>query len=118
MMKFNRKGQNSLEYVLLITAVVVAFLGIQHYLNRGLQGRVRDAADSIGSQFDAQATASSFTTTRSSNVTETTIAGVTRSELANDELTIRQTSETIGAPSAAIATMAPGSATGTAEARE
>ena len=98
MRKLNRKGQNALEYVLLITAVVTAFLVVQHYLGRGLQGRVRDASDNIGSQFDAGATESDFHTTRSSTVHETNTNGVTRSELTADELTTRTGDETVSAP--------------------
>lgn len=33
------------EYVLLLALLVTAFLGIQIYVRRGLQGRVRNAAD-------------------------------------------------------------------------
>ena len=98
MCKFNRKGQNTLEYVLLITAVVVAFLVVQHYLNRGLQGRVRDASDNIGSQFDAQATTSTFTTERSSTVQETNLTGVSRSLLVTPEVSSRTGSEVVAAP--------------------
>lgn len=98
MITLNRKGQNALEYVLLVTSVVVAFLAIQHYLNRGLQGRVREASDNIGSQFDAQATSTNYTTTRSSTVQETNIGGVTNSSLVTNEATSRTGSEEIKTP--------------------
>lgn len=107
MIKLNRKGQNTLEYVLLITAVVAAFLAIQHYLNRGVQGRVRDAADSIGSQFDAQATVSNFSTTRNSSVQETNEDGITRSELLTDEVTERDISEMVAAPGSEVLPVLP-----------
>lgn len=98
MIKLNRKGQNTLEYVLLISSVVAAFLLAQYYLNRGLQGRVRDASDNIGSQFDAGATTTNYTTTRDSVVQETDLAGVTTSRLVDNETTSRTGSETIEAP--------------------
>ena len=103
MIRLNRKGQNTLEYVLLITAVVVAFLIIQHYLGRGLQGRVREASDNIGGQFDAQATSTDYTTVRFSDVHETTeISGggaITTSQLeGRGESSSRTGSETVSAP--------------------
>ena len=98
MFKLNRKGQNTLEYVLLISSVVAAFILMQHYLNRGVQGRMRSAADNIGEQFDAQATTTNYTITRSSAVRETNIGGVTRSVLVAPETTLRTGSETIEAP--------------------
>ena len=104
MIRLNRKGQNTLEYVLLITAVVVAFLIIQHYLGRGLQGRVREASDNIGGQFDAEATSTDYTTTRFSDVHETTEIGleggaITTSLLeGRGESSARTGSETVSAP--------------------
>lgn len=104
MIRLNRKGQNTLEYVLLITAVVVAFLIIQHYLNRGLQGRVREASDNIGNQFDAEATSTSYTTTRFSDVQEKTEIGASGGALTTSiltdrgELSSRTGSETVDAP--------------------
>ena len=81
MFKLNRKGQNTLEYVLLITAVVVAFIAIQHYLGRGLQGRVREASDNIGSQFDAEVADLDYFTERYSTTEEETSGGITTSLL-------------------------------------
>ncbi|MFH1245209.1 MAG: hypothetical protein V1662_01865 [Candidatus Omnitrophota bacterium] len=98
MRRMKRRGQNTLEYVLLITAVVGAFLAIQYYLNRGLQGRVRDAADNLGSQFDARAASSEYKTHRESLVNETNLEGITRSQLAGPETTLRTGSETVTAP--------------------
>lgn len=103
--QLNRKGQNTLEYVLLITSVVVAFIAIQYYLNRGLQGRVREASDNIGSQFDAGATTSSVTTTRSSMTQDITAptgnpegGSLTQSILLDDEATMQNTTEQVQAP--------------------
>jgi len=102
MIRLNRKGQNTLEYVLLISAVVVGFLAVQHYLNRGLQGRVREASDNIGEQFDATATTADYTMTRSSTVRESTLPGgagnVTRSEIVAAEVSSRTGEQTVDAP--------------------
>lgn len=103
--KLNRKGQNTLEYVLLVTSVVVAFIAIQYYLNRGLQGRVREASDNIGTQFDAEATTATYTTTRTSRQQDVTTpsghaegGNITQSVLLDNEVTDRQSSEQVQAP--------------------
>ncbi|MFH1245208.1 MAG: hypothetical protein V1662_01860 [Candidatus Omnitrophota bacterium] len=98
MRRMKRRGQNTLEYVLLVTAVVGAFLAIQYYLNRGLQGRMRDAADNIGSQFDARVGSTNYTTERHSTVREINTQGATVSALVSPEVTTRRGSETIPVP--------------------
>jgi hypothetical protein len=105
MIKLNRKGQNTLEYVLLITCVVVAFLAVQHYLNRGLQGRMREASDNIGGQFDTEVTTSTYTTRRTSRTQDQTEpsghpegGNITTSTLLDNEETYRAGEETTAAP--------------------
>ncbi|MBN3038971.1 MAG: hypothetical protein JW869_06120 [Candidatus Omnitrophica bacterium] len=105
MIKLNRKGQNTLEYVLLITCVVVAFIAVQHYLNRGIQGRVREASDNIGSQFDAEVTTATYETSRTSRQQDTTIpsghpegGNITTSTLLENEITSRDATENVPAP--------------------
>lgn len=43
-----RNGQTTLELAILIAVVAAAALGMQIYLKRGIGGRLRQAADSIG----------------------------------------------------------------------
>jgi hypothetical protein len=43
---FNRKGQNTAEYAILISLVIAGIIAMQTYAQRALQARVRD-----GSQF-------------------------------------------------------------------
>lgn len=45
------KGQSTLEYAVLIIIIIGALLSIQVYIKRGIQGRLRSAADDIGDQF-------------------------------------------------------------------
>ena len=52
MLKKIKKGQTSLEYVVLLIIVIGSFLAIQNYMKRGLQGRWRDAVDGMGDQYD------------------------------------------------------------------
>ena len=54
MIKKRKKGQTAIEYVVLMVAVIGSFVAIQTYLKRGVQGRWRDAVDSLGDQYDPQ----------------------------------------------------------------
>ncbi len=44
----NRAGMGTLEYVLLISALLAALLSMQVYLRRAISYKWRDAADSLG----------------------------------------------------------------------
>lgn len=46
MFRLNRKAQTTAEYAILIAVVVGALVGMQIYVRRGLQGRIRDVVDS------------------------------------------------------------------------
>ena len=41
----NKKGQNIAEYSILIALVIAVVIGMQTYVKRGIQGRVKDGAD-------------------------------------------------------------------------
>jgi len=43
---FLKKGQSISEYVLILALVALVLTGMQVYVRRGLQGRVKDVADS------------------------------------------------------------------------
>ena len=51
MSKRVRNGQSTLEYAILIAVVVAAAIGMQIYVKRGLQGRLRQSAEQVGDQF-------------------------------------------------------------------
>lgn len=61
-----------METAVLILVIVGALIAMQVYLKRGIQGRLRGGVDSIGEQYDPQATSSSFTINHVSNATTTT----------------------------------------------
>lgn len=44
----NKKGQNTAEYAILIALIIAAAVGMQTYVKRGLQGRVKDVVDHTG----------------------------------------------------------------------
>ena len=47
-----KKGQTALEYAMLLVILIGAFLGIQNYMKRGLQGRWKASVDELGEQYD------------------------------------------------------------------
>ena len=89
MFKFLKKikGQSTLEYAILIIIVIGALLSIQVYIKRGIQGRLKTAADDIGDQYSPGNTNWRKVVTTASNTRETFQFGVSRSELLDDEST-------------------------------
>ena len=67
-----RKAQSTLEYALVIACIVAALVTMQIYLKRGMQGKMRQSADSIGEQYAPENTTSDMTINFSSNSTTTT----------------------------------------------
>jgi len=49
--RLGRKGQSTLEYAVLIVVIIAALIAMQVYLKRGIQGKMRESADTIGEQF-------------------------------------------------------------------
>jgi len=66
-MKNDKKAQSTLEYAVVIVCVVAALLAIQVYIKRGIQGRLRSSADSIGEQYAPGNTTSNTTLNFNSN---------------------------------------------------
>jgi uncharacterized protein (UPF0333 family) len=59
----NKRGQSTLEYGIIIAVIVAALITIQVYLKRGIQGKMKSAADDIGEQFSTVGTVNITTTT-------------------------------------------------------
>lgn len=93
----NKHGQSTLEYAILIAAVVAGLVMMQIYLKRGIGGRLKSGADNIGDQFDPAVFASQYNTASGSTRHETVASRVTRSELTADETNIRSGSDTLQA---------------------
>jgi uncharacterized protein (UPF0333 family) len=66
-----KRGQSTLEYAVLIVVIIGALLTIQVYIKRGVQGRLKSAADDIGDQYSDGNTNEIKTTVRVSNSEET-----------------------------------------------
>jgi len=58
----NKRGQSTLEYAILVVVVILALIGIQAYLKRGISGRMRESTDQIGEQFEAGVTTYNYVT--------------------------------------------------------
>lgn len=58
-----------IEYSVIIACVIAALVGMQIYIKRGIQGRLRQASDEIGEQYAPMDTTSTgITTTLTSDV--------------------------------------------------
>ena len=89
--KRRKKGQSTLEYAILIIIIIGALMSIQVYIKRGIQGRLKQASDDIGDQFSVGNTNVTTTTYSRSQTRDTFKAGVTKSELTDDEVTTTTT---------------------------
>jgi hypothetical protein len=69
MKKYRLKGQSLLEYTVLLACVAAAFIGMQHYIKRSVQGRVKQGADEIGEPYDSENMNISNITTRVDSLT-------------------------------------------------
>ena len=75
MFKRVRKGQTTMEFVVLMTVILGAFLATGNYFKRGLQGRWKTAVDDLGEQYDPR-TGNSMVVHRLISNTQTQIASL------------------------------------------
>ena len=97
MFKFLKKikGQSTLEYAVLIIIVIGALLSIQVYIKRGIQGRLRSAADDIGEQYSVGNMNVYTITTTTSTTNETFIKGASETKLLCAEETTTKSNQEI-----------------------
>jgi len=74
-----KRGQSTMEYAVLIVIIIGALLSIQVYIKRGVQGRLKSAADDIGDQYSDGNTNIVKKTTRSVNSEDLFNAGTASS---------------------------------------
>ena len=70
-----RKGQSTLEYVILTGFVVAALIAMGVYMKRGIQGKLRESTDQVGEQYEAGKTTSSYKTKTYMEQTENMFQG-------------------------------------------
>lgn len=77
------RAQTTLEYAILIGVIVAGLIAMQVYLKRGFQGKLKESADSMGTQFSPGATTSNYTTHNVTDSTETLNDGVSTTTISN-----------------------------------
>lgn len=79
------KAQGILEYAVFIAVIVAALVGMQIYIKRGMQGRLRQAADEMGQQYSPKNTVGNAVVTSDSNsTTQVNIAFKSEADLGLD----------------------------------
>jgi len=91
-MLIKRKAQSTLEYALVIAAVIAALLAINTYMKKGVQGRLKESSDQIGRQFDATGAYTSAWKAASGGTSKTT---ETRAANTGNTTSTVETGETI-----------------------
>lgn len=94
---FNRKGQSTLEYALIVAVVVAGLLLMQHYVKRGYAGRLKSASDEMGDQFDPVNYSANFTLNQSSRVSQTVLNRASTTTHLNNQVSNRTGNETLNA---------------------
>ena len=64
---FKKNGQSTLEYSILIIIVLGAFVAMNNYIKRGIQGRWKSAVDDLGDQYDPRFSDTNLNYSLSSN---------------------------------------------------
>ncbi|MBU0547990.1 MAG: hypothetical protein KJ710_01095 [Candidatus Omnitrophica bacterium] len=101
-----KKGQNLTEAVVIIGIVGLVFVGMQVYVKRGVQGKVKDLTDNmIGTEQEAyqedtsglEINESASTFTSSSTIASNDSLGGAKSLIANEATTVTYSSESTDA---------------------
>jgi len=82
------KAQSLVEYAVVIACIIAALLAMQHYLKRGLQGRLKVASDSISEEHYASDNIESETETKLTTKTEITQKEVAVKDGSGKEMTM------------------------------
>lgn len=81
----NSRGQSTLEYVILAGFVVAALIAMGVYMKRGFQGRLKESTDQVGQQYSPGYTTSTYTTKTNVAQVENVAAGVTTTEITQNQ---------------------------------
>jgi len=94
-----RRAQSVMEYAALTAIIAAALIGMSIYMKRGMAGRLRGAADSIGEQYDPKATTFNYTTTFNTNTkVQSTLRKVPGQDLGGGvvkDITVMDTTTTV-----------------------
>ncbi len=96
MLNLNKKGQNTLEYAIVIAVIVAALIAMQTYIKRGIQGKMKASTDDIGEQYSPQNTNGNTTTSLTASSSETITGGAAPSTATNTtQVQNRSTNENV-----------------------
>ena len=90
-----KRGQSTLEYAVLVVIIIGALLTIQVYIKRGVQGRLKSAADDIGDQYSDGNQNMIKTVTRFSNTAESYNKGQASTNILGPEQTNTTTNSVV-----------------------
>ena len=62
----SNKGQNTLEYAILIAVIAAGLIAIGNYVKRAAEGRMKESSDNIGEQYEAVGTTGTYIDTTAS----------------------------------------------------
>ncbi len=94
-MFIRRKAQTYQEYIVLLALVATAFIAMQTYMKRGVQGKMRDLANQISSkQYEPDDTTSNTNMTRGGSSTEKEHLGTYTND-GSDNSTTKYSSKTV-----------------------
>jgi hypothetical protein len=69
MRKYRLRGQSLMEYTVLAACIAAALWGMQHYIKRSVQGKVKQAADEVSEPYDSEDIVCSTITTKVDSLT-------------------------------------------------
>jgi len=105
--KIGKRAQTTAEYAILIALVVAAVTAMQIYVKRGMQGKVKDVVDGMGSgmgyagaatsQYEPYYLSSASTTNQTSNDNENVALGGSTNRTGNSQTQANRT-QTMAAP--------------------
>lgn len=90
----HKRAQTTLEYAVLIGVIVAGLIAMQVYLKRGFQGKVKESADSMGTQFSPGYTTYNYTTHNVTTSSESLAEGVSTTTI-NNQTTDRTGTESV-----------------------
>ena len=102
-MRYKKTGQSTLEYMVLVTIILGAFMVGGVYVKRGIQGRWKTVVDDLGDQYDPRVSNTVLNYTLNSNaevqiITLNDVNGVWTNRLdTSDSLEVKQGAVRIGA---------------------
>jgi len=94
---FNNNAASTIEFSLLIVVAILAIIAMQAYLKRGLQGRIQQNVNQLGSQFSpAHEVIVTTTNDASTQIEKRLLNGTTHVE--SWQISSRNTNDTIDTP--------------------